>query len=89
LRVCDGENSQNGFGSFLMDFVSELSDGLSSLLISFVLICLACGAQPMPSRRCCKILGSCSSAHYEFPRTHPPQLALEDEGPSDWKFPHV
>jgi hypothetical protein len=43
LRVCDGENSQNGFGSFLMDFVSELSEGLSSLLISFVLICLACG----------------------------------------------
>jgi hypothetical protein len=33
----------NGQGSFFMDFVSELLEGLSSLVISFVLICLASG----------------------------------------------
>ena len=33
----------NGYGSFFMDFLSELSEGLASLVISFVLICLACG----------------------------------------------
>jgi hypothetical protein len=33
----------NGVGSFFMDFVSELLEGLSSMVISFVLICLASG----------------------------------------------
>jgi hypothetical protein len=33
----------NGVGSYIFDFIAELAEGLSSLVISFVLICLACG----------------------------------------------
>eukprot|EP00756_Hemistasia_phaeocysticola_P066710 Hpha_TRINITY_DN9441_c0_g1::TRINITY_DN9441_c0_g1_i1::g.139296::m.139296 len=35
--------SLNGVGFFVFDFASELMEGLSALVISFVLICLACG----------------------------------------------
>eukprot|EP01062_Namystynia_karyoxenos_P031296 TRINITY_DN23225_c0_g1_i1.p1 TRINITY_DN23225_c0_g1~~TRINITY_DN23225_c0_g1_i1.p1 ORF type:complete len:533 (+),score=198.86 TRINITY_DN23225_c0_g1_i1:126-1601(+) len=35
--------SLNGRGLFLLDYLSEVSEGLSALVISFVLICMACG----------------------------------------------